>query len=102
MITFEYRFDVLPGKAAEYEKYLKGAGKDLWLKFPGVRGVRVYKSMLGGSSPQRQVQVELENLASLEKILSNPAFQKAKAKFHGMVTHVSDSLLVQVSEKKKR
>lgn len=101
MITFEYRFDVLPGKTAEYEKYLKGAGKDLWLKFPGVRAVRVYKSMLGGSSPQRQVQVDLENLAALERILSNPTFQKAKAKFHGMVTHVSDSLLVQVSEKKK-
>ena len=78
MITFEYRFDVLPGKAAEYEKYLKGAGKDLWLKFPGVKGVRIYKSMLGGSSPQRQVQVDLENLAALEKILSNPVFQKAK------------------------
>ena len=102
MITFEYRFDVLPGKAAGYENYVKGAGKDLWLKFPGVKAVRIYKSMLGGSSPQRQVQVDLENLAALEKILSNPVFQKAKAKFHGLVTHVSDSLLVQVSEKKKK
>jgi hypothetical protein len=102
MITFEYRFDVLPGKTAAYEAYVKGAGKDIWLRFPGVRAVRIYKSMLGGSSPQRQVQVDLENLAALERILSDPAFQKAKAKFHGLVTHVSDSLLVQVSEKKKR
>ena len=102
MITFEYRFDVLPGKSAAYEAYVKGAGKDLWLKFPGVKGVRTYKSMLGGSSPQRQVQVDLDSLDALEKILSNPVFQKAKAKFHGLVTHVSDSLLVQVSDKKKK
>ena len=55
MITFEYRFDVLPGKLDAYEKYTTGAGKDIWLRFPGVKAVRVYKSMLGGSSPQRLV-----------------------------------------------
>ena len=99
MITFEYRFDIVPGKQKEYEKYLAGAGKDIWLKFSGVRAVRVYKSMLGGSSPQRVVQVDLDNLAALEDILSNAAFQKAKAAFHGMVTNVSDSLLVQAGSK---
>jgi len=101
MITFEYRFDVLPGKAKDYEKYLARAGKDLWLKFPGVRSVRIYKSMLGGASPQRVVQVELTNLAALEKIFSSPVFKKAKETFHGLVTNVSDSLLVEVSEKKR-
>jgi hypothetical protein len=101
MITFEYRFDVLPGKAKDYEKYLARTGKDLWFKFPGVRSVRIYKSMLGGSSPQRVVQVDLDNLAALEKIFTSPAFKKAKDVFHGFVTNVSDSLLIQVSEKKK-
>ena len=101
MITFEYRFDVLPGKMADYEKYLKGAGKDIWLKFDGVRAVRTYKSMLGGSSPQRIVQVDLESLAALESILKDPSFRKAKDTFHDLVTHVTDSLLVEVSDKKK-
>jgi heme-degrading monooxygenase HmoA len=101
MITFEYRFDVLPGKAKDYEKYLARAGKDIWLKFPGVRSVRIYKSMMGGSSPQRVVQVELDNLAALERIFANPDFKKAKDAFHGLVTNVSDSLLVEVSAKKK-
>jgi hypothetical protein len=100
MITFEYRFDVLPGKLTEYEKYIAGAGKDIWLKFSGVKGARVFKSMLGGSSPQRVVQVDLESLAALEKILSDPDFRKAKDIFHSLVTHVTDSLLVQVSDKK--
>lgn len=101
MITFEYRFDIVPGKQKAYERYVAGAGKDIWLKFPGVEGVRIYKSMLGGSSPQRVIQVDLESLAALERILSNAAFQKAKAAFHGMVTNVSDSLLFKVSEKRK-
>ncbi len=101
MVTFEYRFDVLPGKLREYERYTKGAGKGIWLKFKGVKAVRIYKSMLGGSSPQRLVQVDLDNLASLDRILTDPKFRKVKDIFHGLVTHVSDSLLVQVSEKRK-
>lgn len=101
MITFEYRFDVLPGKLAAYEEYTTGAGKDIWLKFPGVKGVRVYKSMLGGSSPQRVVQVELASLAALEKIFADSKFRKAKNAFHSLVTHVSDSLLMRVSDKQK-
>lgn len=101
MITFEYRFDVLPGKLKEYEKYVAGAGKDIWLKFPGVKAVRTYKSMLGGSSPQRVVQVDMEELEVLERVLLDPAFRKAKNVFHDLVTHVTDSLLVQVSHKKK-
>lgn len=101
MITFEYRFDIVPGKQKDYEKYLAKTGKDIWLKFSGVRAVRTYKSLLGGSSPQRVVQVDLDNLASLESILANPAFRNAKDTFHGMVTNVTDSLLVPVSEKKK-
>jgi hypothetical protein len=101
MITFEYRFDVLPGKLDEYENYRAGAGKDIWRKFSGVKSVRAYKSMLGGSSPQRVVQVDLESLAALEKIFSDPGFRKTKKVFHGLVTHVTDSLLVSVSDKKK-
>ncbi len=101
MITFEYRFDILPGKVKEYQKYLSRAGKDIWLKFPGVRSVRIYQSMLGGSSPQRVVQVDLDDLAALERIFSSAEFRKAKEAFHGLVTNVSDSLLTLVSEKKR-
>jgi hypothetical protein len=101
MVTFEYRFDVLPGKLDAYEKYVAGPGKDIWLKFKGVQAVRIYKSMLGGSSPQRLVQVDLESLGALEEVLSDNGFRKAKNTFHSLVTHVTDSLLVQVSDKRK-
>ncbi|HEU5251615.1 MAG TPA: hypothetical protein VFW15_16645 [Thermoanaerobaculia bacterium] len=101
MITFEYRFDVLPGKLEEYEDYRKGTGRNIWLKFPGVKAVRMYRSLLGGSSPQRVVQVDLENLGALEEILADPEFRKAKHHFHGLVTHVTDSLLIEVSDRTK-
>lgn len=101
MITFEYRFDIVPGKAKEYERYLSRTGKSLWRKFAGVRAVRKYRSLLGGSSPQRVVQVDLDSLASLERILANPDFRKARETFHGLVVNVTDSLLVQVDDKKK-
>ena len=96
MITFEYRFDILPGKADAYGKYVMGQGKNIWSKYRGVKAVRKYKSMLGGSSPQRVVQVDLDSLATLEKILTDPGFRRAKEKFHGLVTNVSDSLLVSI------
>jgi hypothetical protein len=96
MITFEYRFDILPGKAAEYERYTRGPGKNIWTQYRGVKALRRYKSMLGGSSPQRVVQVDIDSLATLERILGDPKFKKAKEKFHSLVTHVSDSLLVSV------
>jgi hypothetical protein len=99
MITFEYRFDVLPGKLEDYEEYRASVGRDIWLKFSGVKAVRAYKSMLGGSSPQRVVQVDLESLAALEKILSDPDFRNVKNRFHSLVTHVTDSLLVEASGK---
>lgn len=101
MITFEYRFDVLPGKQKEYAKYTAGPGRNIWRRFPGVKDVRVYRSMLGGSSPQRVVQVDLAGLAALERILTDPSFQKAKGVFHSLVTNVTDSLLVRVEEKGK-
>ncbi len=96
MITFEYRFDILPGKIAEYERYVKGPGKNIWTKYKGVKAVRKFRSMLGGESPQRVVQVDIESLAVLEKILTDPNFRKAKDKFHGLVTNVTDSLLVSI------
>ncbi len=96
MITFEYRFDILPGKQAEYERYVKGLGKNIWAKQKGVKAVRKFRSMLGGETPQRVVQVDIESLAALEKILTDPNFRKARARFHDLVANVTDSLLIAV------
>ena len=101
MITFEYRFDILPGKLREYERYTKGPGKGIWLRFKGVKARPRLQEHAGWVVPQRLVQVDLESLAALEKIFTDPVFRKVKHVFHGLVTHVSDSLLIQVSDKRK-
>jgi hypothetical protein len=102
MIIFEYRFDVLPGKISEYKRYTNGVGKDIWLKYPGVKSYRIYQSIFGGATPQRVIQVELTSLATLEKIFQDKKFQKAKEKFHSLVTNVSDSVLTLAKEGKKK
>ncbi|MBP2674233.1 MAG: hypothetical protein H6Q84_1073 [Deltaproteobacteria bacterium] len=96
MITFEYRFDILPGKQAEYQRYVKGPGKSIWEKQKGVKAVRKFRSMLGGETPQRVVQVDIESLAVLEKILADPNFRKARDRFHDLVCNVTDSLLTAI------
>ena len=65
---------------------MKGPGKNIWAKHKGVKAVRKFRSMLGGETPQRVIQVDLESLAALEKILADPSFRKAKDRFHGLVT----------------
>ncbi len=102
MVIFEYRFDVLPGKLGEYKKYTNGPGKDLWLKFPGVKSYRVFQSIFGGSTPQRVVRVEVTSLSALEKIFSDKKFIRAKEKFHSLSTNVSDSILTLVREGSKK
>lgn len=102
MIIFEYRFDVLPGKLSEYKRYTSGVGKDIWLKYPGVKSYRTYQSIFGGGTPQRTIQVELTSLAALEKIFQDKKFQRAKEKFHSLTSHVSHSMLTVVKEGKKK
>lgn len=102
MVIFEYRFDVLPGKLAEYKRYTSGVGKDIWLKYPGVKSFRVHQSIFGGVTPQRIIQVELTSLAALEKIFQDKKFQKAKEKFHSLTSNVSHSFLTVVKEGKKK
>lgn len=102
MVIFEYRFDVLPGKLAEYKRYTNGIGKDIWLRYPGVKSYRIYQSVFGGATPQRVVQVEVTSLSALEKIFQDKKFLKAKEKFHSLVTNVSDSILTLGKEGKKK
>jgi hypothetical protein len=72
MVMFEYRFDILPGRLAEFAEYVETTGRPAWLRFPEVKGFRVYTNLFGVSSPQRVIQVDVENLAALERIFRDP------------------------------
>jgi len=93
MIIFEYRFDILPGKLAEFSQYVETTGRPGWLRFPEVKGFRVYTNLFGVSSPQRVIQVDVENLAALERIFRDPGFNEVRARFHSFVTNLSHSVL---------
>lgn len=99
MVIFEYRFDILPGKLAEFSEYVDKIGRPAWMRFPEVKGYRVYTNLFGVSSPQRVIQVDVENLAALERIFREPAFMEVRARFHEFVTNLTHSILVPVFAK---
>jgi rRNA maturation protein Rpf1 len=93
MVIFEYRFDILPGRLTEFAEYVERTGRPAWLRFPEVKGFRVYTNLFGVSSPQRVIQIEVEDLAALERIFRDPAFMEVRARFHSFVTNLSHSML---------
>jgi hypothetical protein len=64
-----------------------------------VKGFRVYTNLFGVSSPQHVIQVDVENLAALERIFRDPAFSEVWARFHCFVTNLSYSILVPLFSK---
>jgi hypothetical protein len=99
MVIFEYRFDILPGKLKEFSEYVETTGRPGWLKFPEVKGFRVYTNLFGVSSPQRVIQVDVENLAGLERIFRDPGFSEVRTRFHSFVTNLTHSILVPLFSK---
>ncbi len=93
MITFEYRFDVLPGKRQEFVEWVERRSRAVWLRMPEVRGYRVYHNLLAVSTPQRVIQVDVEDLAALERIFTNEEFVRLRDEFHGYVCNVTESIL---------
>lgn len=93
MIIFEYRFDIVPGKRKQFLQYVKKEGRPAWKKFKEVKEFRVLTNAYGVSSPQRVVQVTLSSMAALEKIFSDPKFQKVRDDFHGFVYNLSHTIL---------
>jgi hypothetical protein len=94
MLIFEYRFDIMPGKLKEFSEYVESTGRPGWLRFPEVKGFRVYTNLFGVSSPQRVIQVDIENLAALERIFRDPVFNDVRSRFHSFVTNLTHSILV--------
>lgn len=93
MITFEYRFDLLPGKRQDFEEWVERRSRPMWLRMPEVRGYRVYHNILAVSTPQRVIQVDVDDLAALERIFTNEEFVKLRDEFHGYVWNVTESIL---------
>jgi hypothetical protein len=93
MLTFEYRFDVLPGKRMEFVEWVEQRSRPVWLRLSEVRGYRVYNNVLAVSTPQRVIQVDVDDMAALERIFTNEEFVRLRDEFHGYVHNVTESIL---------
>ena len=93
MITFEYRFDILPGKRQGFVEWVERRSRPVWLRLPEVRGYRVYHNVLDVSTPQRVIQVDVDDLSALERIFTNEEFMKLREEFHAYVCNVTESIL---------
>ncbi|MFI5339495.1 MAG: hypothetical protein ACHQ7N_06625 [Candidatus Methylomirabilales bacterium] len=99
LVTFEDRFDILPGRLKVFAEYVETTGRPGWLRFAEVKGFRVYTNLFGVSSPQRVIQMDVENLAALERIFRDPAFIEVRARFYSFVTNLTHSILVPLFSK---
>jgi len=98
MITFEYRYDIVPEKREEFLRWARKQAMPIWVKMPEVKGFRVYDEILLGS-PQRIVQIDVEDLGALGRLLANPEVQGIVEKLRGFTTNLSESFLTLVFSK---
>ena len=78
MILYVFEFDIVPGKADEFWKFMKEEGTKFWLQFPFVKRYEVF-SKLGGNCAF-EGHVELESFADFDKIWSHPDLGRISAK----------------------
>lgn len=98
MITFEYRYDIIPEKREEFLRWAREQAMPVWVKMPEVKGFRVYDEILLGS-PHRIVQIDVEDLGALGRLLANPEVQRIVERLRGFTMHLTESFLTLVFSK---
>lgn len=74
MLTYIFEFDIVPGKAKDFWKFMEEEGTKFWLQFPEVKKYEIY-SKVGGTGAF-EGHVELENYCIYDKIMSHPDAKK--------------------------
>ncbi|MBI3988384.1 MAG: hypothetical protein HY347_02075 [candidate division NC10 bacterium] len=98
MITFEYRYDIIPERREEFLKWAREQAMPIWVKMPEVKGFRVYDEILLGS-PHRIVQIDVEDLGTLGRLLANPEVRQIVERLRAFTTNLSESFLTLVFSK---
>lgn len=78
MLVYVFEFDVVPGKAEEFWKFMEEEGTKFWLQFPFVKKYEVF-SKLGGNCSY-EGHVELESFADFDNIWSHPDLGRVSQK----------------------
>ena len=92
MLYFTARCDILPGKEEELDRFLAERSKAFWLAQPGVRDFHVYADSLVGW-PERTIVIELDDLATLQRILDSAEYKEIRRAFMNYTTNVQSQIL---------
>jgi len=92
MMYFTAHCDFLPGKEEELDRLLSERVKTFWLAQPGVRGFHVYADSLVGW-PERTIIIELDDLATLQRILDSAEQKEIRRAFMNYTTNVQSQIL---------
>ena len=88
---FTVRCDILPGKEEELDRLLGGPSRTFWLAQPGVKSFHVYGDTLVGW-PERTIMIEVEDLASLQRILGTEERKRLRREFMNHTSNVSSQI----------
>jgi len=96
MMYFTVRCDILPGRSEEeLDRFLADKVQTFWLSQPGVTSLNVYGDALVGW-PERTIIIEVEDLASLQRILDSEQRKELRREFMTYVTTVQSQILHKV------
>jgi quinol monooxygenase YgiN len=95
MMYYTVRCDVAPGKEEELDRFLADRAKAFWLEQPGVRGFHVYGDALVGW-PERTILIEVDDLASLQRILDSDRRKELRKEFMAYTTGAQSQILHRV------
>lgn len=91
MVYFTVRCEPVPGKGVELDEFLSTKSKSFWLSQTGVRGFHVYGDALDGW-PERTIMIEMDDLASLQRILDSPERKQLRGTFMGFTARVESQI----------
>jgi len=91
MMYYTARCDIAPGKEEALDRFLAEKVKAFWLSQPGVKGFHVYGDALVGW-PERTITIEVDDLASLQRILDSEQRRELRREFMTYTTSVQSQI----------
>ncbi|MEW5800665.1 MAG: hypothetical protein AB1847_01040 [bacterium] len=95
---FIMRFDVLPGKMSEVDKFLDQELLPYWLSHNEVHSVQVFEDKFIGW-PERTVMIEIDDMCALQSILSSSETRQMKEHFTSYAGDIQTQIMDKVSQK---
>lgn len=91
MVYYTVHCDPLPGKEEELDRFLQDDVKKFWTDQSGIKSFHVYGDKLMGW-PERTIMIELEDLATLQRILDSDERKRIRKQFMANVERAESQI----------